>query len=119
MELDKQPEVILWRAVILQAAKDAIANETKEQCGAERIYAWSKSVDCKEVCSHAQMNHKDVRLGIAKIYIDFLWEQLRIKKRKMITEGYKARQVDLALKPIRRKLAEATTRKELIECQKL
>jgi len=76
MSLVNAPEVLVWQAAVLQAVRDAEANNINQQCGTEEIYQWSKSSDCKETCYYAQLDHKAVRIGFIKIYLRFLDKEI-------------------------------------------
>ena len=66
----KSQEVRLWRAVILQMAKDALAfpGHGKGQIfGSERAFTWVNGKGAKLMCEHAQLNHDAVVEGFRKI----------------------------------------------------
>lgn len=119
MNLLKNPDVIMWQAVILQAVRDAQANEVSQQCGTEKIYKWSKSMDCKDVCYYAQLDHDSIRIGFINIYLDFLKQQEGEIQGLAIERDMKPCDLHKELDEIKLKRQEAYERLEKIKCQKL
>lgn len=119
MSLAKSPEVKLWKTVVAQAVIDAKANNISDQCGTERIYKWSRTYDCKQVCFYAQLDHDLVRIGFIKIYLEFLEnEEKRIRKLMDSEEVYNPELHEQIIE-IKHKKFEARLRWEKIKCQKL
>jgi len=116
-ELIEEPEVKLWRGVVVQAVRDAMIDNANLQAGTESIYNWTKTVDCKEVCRNAQLDHDNVRIGFAEIYIKFLWKQYIAKKRELISNNISVKAAEALLKPLKSKIDKAKRRKERIQCK--
>lgn len=118
MSLVDSPQVLLWQAVILQAVRDAEADNKHQQNGTEKIYKWSKEADCKEVCYYAQLNHDAVRVGFIKIYLKFLDNKKIEVKKLFLKDKITEERLDRELAEIEEKEIEVYNRWDEIRWQK-
>jgi len=63
-----EPEIRLWKAVLIQAAEDATENKNNgDQKDAEYHYGWSQTWRCWWVCLNANISHDCVKAAFKRI----------------------------------------------------